>query len=792
MLRPAPPARTTTWDRPPLSSGPCGGHGALPLERTLTWGERPALPVGAAAAAASLDRTTTWDRPPAAGFAVLDRTATWTAELRPAQDPSVPLGRTATLLESSRVSHAAHVYAPRVILLQPRTLSDQPSRLPPQAAVPWPSAVPPTALRPLPQSLHSQFAPLPATASVASVGVRPLTSVAPGTGVPSGATVGQPGQRAPMLAVRPLAPALRRTNTVTVSELPGAGAAAGAAAAVPSAPPRLAVVPDLRRALTVDHAGMALAAGKQQSVAATVPAAARAAVQGQPAPAPAVDGSRQQDAERCAAAGRSLLAAAFGQVSTKPAPAEPVGQLRLVVAGLMGSGKSTLCRALGHLIDGTWVNQDEFSHKGKGAKRAFLAEVEKVAKDKKTPALLVDKINTQVQHRREILDAFGAGVPGKVALLQLRHPRDAAGEWQQAIQLCKSRIEGRGEGHRTLKGDNPELGKILRMTANAAQAMTEEELSRFTARLELDMTLPPAELIAQTVASLSAEGLLRGRAEDIATDARIESALAVSKAAEESLEQAGAANGKSGADKGKKQQKQKGDSPVWLWEVQLDADSVERLQSLWNQWGVAVPDLKQVGDFHVTLLYLGGGSDEEAASRSPGLAAAGGAEAVARLREELARREGEETSFEVRRYVRDDRIACVQVGNLQLPCANLHPHVTLACGHRVPPVLSNELLARLAASEDMRTGLGPWLAQLGMAQYEAALLEWCGTMGAVSPEEIAENAADAAAAAENVDAERQRTLQQVLERAAHSSVYVEAFDPPLRLSGRISAKRRGR
>merc|ERR1740123_2040058 len=79
-------------------------------------------------------------------------------------------------------------------------------------------------------------------------------------------------------------------------------------------------------------------------------------------------------------------------------------QLRLIVGGLMGSGKSTLCRMLAHLLGGVWINQDEFSHKGKGAKKAFLAEIKSVAKDKKVPVLIVDKINTMRQHRQEILE----------------------------------------------------------------------------------------------------------------------------------------------------------------------------------------------------------------------------------------------------------------------------------------------------------------------------------------------------------------------------------------------------
>jgi len=95
----------------------------------------------------------------------------------------------------------------------------------------------------------------------------------------------------------------------------------------------------------------------------------------------------------------------------------------------MGSGKSTLCRMLAHLLGGYWVNQDEFAHRGKQAKRAFLEEVEKEAQDKKIPVLIVDKINTMRQHRREILDAMQSGVSGDVVFVQMVHPKDHQIAW---------------------------------------------------------------------------------------------------------------------------------------------------------------------------------------------------------------------------------------------------------------------------------------------------------------------------------------------------------------------------
>lgn len=178
--------------------------------------------------------------------------------------------------------------------------------------------------------------------------------------------------------------------------------------------------------------------------------------------------------------GRLLLQSAFTVKEQKPK------QLRLVVAGLMGSGKSTICRMLRHLFQGCWINQDEFSHLGKGAKKAFLAAIEKAAADETVPVLLVDKINTMKQHREEIVNAMNRGKPGNLVFIQVKHPADG-GRWDQTLRLCESRIAKRGEGHRTLKA-SPQLRGILQRTVNSAEAMDKDELSKFRGVLKVDMT----------------------------------------------------------------------------------------------------------------------------------------------------------------------------------------------------------------------------------------------------------------------------------------------------------------
>lgn len=60
-------------------------------------------------------------------------------------------------------------------------------------------------------------------------------------------------------------------------------------------------------------------------------------------------------------------------------------------------------------------------------------------------------------------------------------------------------------------------------------------------------------------------------------------------------------------------------------------------------------------DHHVTLLYLGGGKDEEVAKRNGRLA---GPEAVAQLREEFQRRQGEVMQLEVSSILWEEGRAC--------------------------------------------------------------------------------------------------------------------------------------
>merc|ERR1719277_2528048 len=223
---------------------------------------------------------------------------------------------------------------------------------------------------------------------------------------------------------------------------------------------------------------------------------------------------------------------------------------------------------LAHLLEGVWINQDEFSHRGKGAKKAFLTEISSVAKDKKVPVLIVDKINTMRQHRQDILEAMQKGASGDVVFVQLAHPLDEPGSLKHQMQLCLARIRARGDGHRTLMGSDPKLQGILRMAASGSEPMLPQELEAYLERFVVDVTLPPAEAMLKLLATFDECGLLgRFNVDELVTQARVEEALRASLSKEE--EMGGGSSGpptSSGgsSDAGKKKKKSGKPAPLWI------------------------------------------------------------------------------------------------------------------------------------------------------------------------------------------------------------------------------------
>lgn len=490
-------------------------------------------------------------------------------------------------------------------------------------------------------------------------------------------------------------------------------------------------------------------------------------------------------------------------------------QLRIVVGGLMGSGKSTLCRMLADLLDGVWVNQDEFAHRGKGAQFAFTNEIKIQSQDRKVLVLIADKINTMRMHREGILDAMSSGVAGDVIFVQVAHPQDQPGQLIHQAALCLSRIQARGAGHRTLMGDDPKLQKIISMTVGGAEPMGPDELAKFNGYFIVDMTLPSKQGVMQLLADLDNEGLLgRFHVEDLVTQDRLQQALEATQKAEAHLaEHPSQANeapkqeqsvAKGARRKGKDKNGQKYDKggetsynkkaennnkkkppSVIFYELELDETTRAAVRELWAPLADGAPELRSSPGLHITLLYLGGRSDQQIASKYPHLQGAD----IACMREYLANCCGKEVKFEVEAVAWDGRIAAAQIAPLPAElCANRIPHITLALKTGVPPSMSNEILARRATNMYFDAHLDHWLAALGLEKYIDDVAKWCISQGVNSTESLANDAAALAAALEPCDEDQAARVKTILIGSTPGKVSEQLLTKPLVLYGKVHAR----
>lgn len=316
----------------------------------------------------------------------------------------------------------------------------------------------------------------------------------------------------------------------------------------------------------------------------------------------------------------------------------------------------------------------------------------------------------------------------------------------------------------------------------------------------------------QLLADLDGEDLLgRLQIEELVTQERLEKALQATKSAEAQLGEgaggggagagaAAAADAKKGSQKvgkdaawqvaGKKAKGNKKPPPVTFYELVLDSEALAAIQKLWQAHASeAPPEFRQQPGFHVTLLYLGGKSDEQIASKSPLL---GGPAEVAQLRKDLEGKDGSCVAFEIVAVTWDGRIAAAEVAALPSGlCANPIPHITLALKAGVPPSMSNELLARRAANRDLYAHLRHWLSSLELMRYCAATKAWCQSSGAATADEIAENSQDLAAALVPDDEDQRARVRTLLAQSAPGEVHERTLREPLRLRGRVHARRYG-
>ena len=420
------------------------------------------------------------------------------------------------------------------------------------------------------------------------------------------------------------------------------------------------------------------------------------------------------------------LSGSLPKASDQRAEDEDVALVVVLVRGLQGSGKSSLCRGMRELLGGDWVNQDEVAaamgKKGRSPKEEFLKVLTAAAARPNMRYLFVDKIHTLKQHRDEVAGAVCQGFLQRstqegrmvLALLNLCHPEDEEGEFFNAAEVCTARIAGRGLSHLSLVPQATDATAVVWSAGESAEVLTDDEKCQFDVYADLDMRLPQQALLQSALSKLYDAGLL---SEESFTEDLYQHAVEAAKAHEAlkgfSLTHEHVALSDSHVrhpcfallvhiDFSHKLETQVLPDQVDLskrwktlyWMVALDWQSIlwkketgplqevlaKAMQSIQT---AHAPSLQPIADPHVTLLW------------APEL----GPES--QVQEELERMEAMEGEVQVTVHALcwDEGLGLIALRvSLDSTCAqlcqNLHPHITVARLPGVAAKLSNDMLKR--------------------------------------------------------------------------------------------------
>jgi len=229
----------------------------------------------------------------------------------------------------------------------------------------------------------------------------------------------------------------------------------------------------------------------------------------------------------------------------------------------------------------------------------------------------------------------------------------------------------------------------------------------------------------------------------------------------------------------------------WYWALALDNSSAAELRSHWEaekDYQAALRSgIETKTAFHITLLFIGGATDEELAQRNPKFK---DAQHIHELRKEFKAREGQKFEVSTDEFVWEEgRIAGVpmQLGGFYDHCANVNPHTTLGYKKGVSAVETNTMLARLGATRNFSAGLPEWLFQLHVDKYTEKIAKYCKVTGIDSPEQLSHRAKDVAAAAEPQNVTAAAQLAGILGNATRGALHAHRLDAKLKMTGVLTA-----
>lgn len=311
----------------------------------------------------------------------------------------------------------------------------------------------------------------------------------------------------------------------------------------------------------------------------------------------------------------------------------------IATIGLPGCGKTTLTKALRLLIPASQrVNQDEC---GRSVKQ-YCKAIEKHLRDEDVKWIILDKCNHNVRIRSNTYKLLNMH---KINYLDFKHPFDDAVS-TQSVALCMARINQRGKGHPNLF-PSKKLPKVIHGFQKSYKPLTPKEIEQARRVIDVNMTMSQVDMVKYVLTKLKIPFENQRVLEVIDEVYKMEKELATFNS----------------KPKSKK-------TLYWRAFVKdisqvFDHDEIKHILSLHDKF-------KNKDELHCTMVFPKSMSD-------------------VKFEEECVPFLDKEVDIKIVSIAHDDK-AIALVCEVDFPCRNEHPHLTLALGNHVNGVYSNTLI----------------------------------------------------------------------------------------------------